>query len=310
MIFGLTLRWLWRWYIIIPGILVAAALTAMTWFVVPPTYQRTATLLLVPGAGTVPDEGNPYFYLGGLTQAADVVVRAVGSENLRRDIKSRFPGVAVQVTRDPTTAGPVILIVVEAADDESAAAVQNELVQRTSEDLRDLQKADRVPSSDRIQVRSVAIDAQGTLRNRSRMVLAAGVGIFTLALLVAVSVLVEIVSSARSRGRSIRANEAAERSDRDTDHGTRTSEASLTDNEPDCEVGPGSGIDEGPDNGMTEGGAGKSARAEGGSGGRTRRPRRAMPVVDEDGDPRVDGRDDGVRRNDYAASTRSESLNP
>lgn len=215
MILGLSLiSMLRRWFIVVPGLLAAVALAAGAWFVVPATYQRTATLLLVPGAGTVPEEGNPYFYLGGLTQAADVLVRAVGSENTRRDIKDQYPGVAVQVTRDPTTAGPVIVLVAEAENDADAGSVLALLVKRAGDDLRDLQAVDRILPSDRIQVRAVSIDDHSTLRDRTRMVVAAGVGAFVVLLTVLAAAVVEFRANRRSRPDLVSGDERDERQSR------------------------------------------------------------------------------------------------
>ena len=199
MIFGLSLRSLWRWYVIVPGVVLAAALAVGAFFAVPPTYQRNATLLLVPGAGTVPDDGNPYFYLAGLTQAADVVVRAVSSENVQRDIADQYPGVDYQVTRDPTTAGPVISVVGDGPDDGSAEAVAAVLVERAADDLERLQVEDNILPSYRIQLRTVAVDDHSILRERSRLVAAAGVGALGLG---AVALLAVILAVRASRSES------------------------------------------------------------------------------------------------------------
>lgn len=216
MIFGLSLKSLLRWRIVLPGLLVAVALAAGTWFAVPPTYQRSATMLLVPGAGSVPDEGNPYFYLAGLTQAADVVVRAVGSDNVRRDVEVRYPGVTSEVTRDPATAGPVILMVVDAPTDAEAAAVVDFLVQRAGDDLRDIQAADRILPSYRIQIRPISIDDHSTLRGRSRVVAAAAVGMLAVGCVALVAVVVELRSRRSSRVGADEAEESAGSDDTST----------------------------------------------------------------------------------------------
>lgn len=207
MIFGLPLRSLWRWYVIIPGFVVAVALAVGAWLAVSPTYQRNATLLLVPGAATVPDDGNPYFYLAGLTQAADVVVRAVSSENVKRDIADQYPGVSFQVTRDPTTAGPVISVVVDAPDDAAAEAVVASLVGRAGNDLERLQAEDNILPSYRIQLRTVAVDDHSTLRERTRLVAAAGVGALTLG---AVGLLAVILAVRATRPESAKRSDAGD----------------------------------------------------------------------------------------------------
>lgn len=191
---------LWhRWYITVPSLVLAALLAGAAWLLVPPMYERTASQLLVPGAGTVPARGNPYFYLSGLTQAADVIVRAVGSENVVHEIDRSFNGVEIEVTRDPSTAGPVILIIVDAPSDADAAAVLNLLVQRTKVVLEDLQASDNVAPSDRILVQSISIDKQGILRQRNRIVATAAVGAIVAILGLLVAALVDGLSARRRR---------------------------------------------------------------------------------------------------------------
>jgi len=191
---------LWhRWYITVPSLVLAALLAGAAWMVVPPMHERTASQLLVPGAGTVPARGNPYFYLSGLTQAADVIVRAVGSENVVHEIDQSFDDVEIEVTRDPSTAGPVILIIVNAPSDADAAAVLNILVQRTKVVLEDLQASDNVAPSDRILVQSISIDKQGVLRQRNRIVATAAVGAIVAILGLLLAALVDGLSARRRR---------------------------------------------------------------------------------------------------------------
>ena len=79
-----TLRGLLRrWYVVVAGLILAILAGAGTYSVVEPGYERTSTQLLVPGEGLVPPGvTNPYLYLGGLTQAADLVVRVMKSSEV------------------------------------------------------------------------------------------------------------------------------------------------------------------------------------------------------------------------------------
>ena len=62
-----------RWYITLPGLLLAGLLAFGAWYVVPPSYQRSASEFLVPGTGSLPENANPFLYLSGLSQVADVL---------------------------------------------------------------------------------------------------------------------------------------------------------------------------------------------------------------------------------------------
>jgi len=176
-----------RWYITVPGILIAVATAIGVWIAVPPGYERTAMQLLLPGEQSMPESSNPLLYLGGLSNAADVLVRAVGSENVLLEIEDDYPGVEVKVERDASTAGPVILITVTASSDAQAIAALDALVAKTSVVLEDLQQNERIAQANRISVVPITVDTESVLRERDRLVLVvvAGVAVAGVALLLA-----------------------------------------------------------------------------------------------------------------------------
>lgn len=174
----LNLSRIWRrWYIIIPGMILAIGLAIATWQLVPIKYERTATQLLLPGTRSLPEKANPYYYLGGLSQAADVLVTAVGSENVLSEIERDFPGTTVEVTRDVTTSAPVVAIKVTARTDSQAGQVLSLMVERTAAELESLQDANRAARADRITVVPVTVDQQSTERPRDKLVATVAVGV-------------------------------------------------------------------------------------------------------------------------------------
>lgn len=187
-----------RWYILVPGFILAVSLAAGAWLMIPPKYERTATQVLLPGTSSLPDNANPYYYLGGLSQAADVLVRAVGSDNIRNDIQRDHPGVAVEVTRDPTTSGPVVYIAVTAGSDAEAATVLNLLVERTVTELDALQDVNDAAKSDRITVVPVSVDERSTLRQRDKFVGTIAAGGIIVVLTVLIAALIEGLASRNS----------------------------------------------------------------------------------------------------------------
>ena len=191
---------LWRrWYITFPGLLIAGLLAVGAWFVVPPTYERSASEFLVPGSGSLPVKANPFLYLNGLTQAADVLVRALGSNNVASEIQRSYPGAGIQVLRDPSTAGPVILIIVNARSDADAAQIIDILLKRTQTELEDLQAGYSVQSSDLISVKPLTIDQQGTVRPRTQLLATGGVLAAGAILAILVAVVVDGLASRRPR---------------------------------------------------------------------------------------------------------------
>lgn len=195
-----TLRGLLRrWYIVVPGLIAAIVVAVGAWTVVKPGYERTATQLLIPGQLSLPENANPFLFLGGLSNAADVLVRAVGSERVINDILEDEQGVEVEVTRDGSTSGPVILITVTAPSDEQAASVVATLVERTGTELEVLQDAERIPAGNRITVMPITIDDTSTLQQRDRLVATVGTGILIAVITVIAASLVDGLARQKRR---------------------------------------------------------------------------------------------------------------
>ena len=198
-----TLRGLWRRrYIVVPGLIVAAALTAGTWYVTPPGYERTAVQLLLPGADSIPEGGNPYLFLGGLSPAADVLVRALKSENVLNEVVEEHPGVKIEISRDFMTAGPVILIVVTSASDASAEQVLALLVGRTATTLNDLQETENIQMKNRVTVLPITVDSQSMIQQRSRFIATGAAGLVSVTLTLLLAGFVDGLSTERRRRRA------------------------------------------------------------------------------------------------------------
>jgi hypothetical protein len=196
--FADTLRGLLRrWYITFPGIVLAIAVALGAWVIVPPSYERTATQLLLPGNGNIPANANPLLYLGGLSFAADVLVRAVGSESNLNAIKVQHPDAQVTVTRDDTSGGPFIVVTVDAPTDAEAGEVVSTFIDRTAAELESLQESQKIATKYRITVVPVAEDDKGTLQQRTRLVATIGGGVVILALSLLIAGLVDGLSRRR-----------------------------------------------------------------------------------------------------------------
>jgi hypothetical protein len=188
-----------RWYIVIPGLVVTAAIVLGAWLAIPTGYQRSATQLLLPGANSMPAGANPYLFLGGLSPAADVLVRAIGANNVLNEVVEKHPGVQIEISRDTTTAGPIILITVTAGSDADAGAVLGLLIDRTSTVLDELQQEENIPAANRVSVIPVTVDTKSTLQQRSRILGAGGAGIVGLVLTLLIAGLVDGSSAQRKR---------------------------------------------------------------------------------------------------------------
>jgi hypothetical protein len=191
-----------RWYITIPGLILAVVAAVGVWQMTPPDYQRSASQLLLPGTGVLPDGStNRFLFMGGLAPVADVLARAMTSDEGLREIYENYPGTEVEIARDPSTSGPVVRILVTAQDDEQVGVILDELVALSATTLDRLQTEESIPSGDRVTVRTISIDEQSTVRERDRVVMSAAAGLGVLLLTVVLASLVDGLASRAGRRR-------------------------------------------------------------------------------------------------------------
>lgn len=187
-----------RWYVLVAGLLLAVGAFAGVWLSVPAQYERSSTQLLLPGRGSIPPGSeNPLLYIGGLGLAADVVVRATGSENMAREIEADHPGVTFKVGRDPTTPGPVVLISVRASTDEQAGVVLDRLMEQTVNVMQQLQDSENISERYRITVLTTTRSDQGIPKDRTRLILSGAAGVAIVGLSVLVAALLEGIAGRR-----------------------------------------------------------------------------------------------------------------
>ena len=171
-----------RWYIVLSGIIVAGALCGMAYTTISPTYQRTASVLLIPGATSIPEGGNPYLYLGGLSQASDVLVRALSADAVLTPILGSDPTVGVTIARDTTTSGPILVISASGTDEAQVAAVFDELLPIVPTTLDDLQSSAGVADAAKVTTLPLTVDAESTVSQKSRYQAIGVLGVGTLAI--------------------------------------------------------------------------------------------------------------------------------
>ncbi|RLK47944.1 hypothetical protein C7474_2543 [Microbacterium telephonicum] len=192
-----------RWYIVVPGIVLAIAIAGAAWVSIGPAYERSARQLLIPGETSVPEGGNPYLYIGGLSQAADVVVLAVGSANTLADVAERYPGTDVQVTRDTSTASPVIVVTATGPSDAAVGAVVGWLVDDTAAVLDRLQDEQGIAADNRISVNTITVDDHSTVQQKNRLTMTALVGAGVVVVTIIAASLIDGLLISRARRRRV-----------------------------------------------------------------------------------------------------------
>lgn len=189
-----------RWYIVLAGMIFAGVAGCGVWIHTPPEYERSASQMLMPGVGTLPSpRANPYLYLGGMLETADVVVRVAGNSETVIELEKEYPGTKVTIARDASTFGPIILTTVSANSDAVAKEVLGKVVAETGTQLSKLQTADNIRPRDQVTINTLTIDPKPTLHQRKRLVATGGATIAILAFALAVASAVDGLLRIRAR---------------------------------------------------------------------------------------------------------------
>ncbi|MDT9592544.1 hypothetical protein RDV89_05660 [Nocardioides zeae] len=134
-----------RWYVAVVAVALAGVATLTAAGSVPTTTTAGASVLLLPPASSLGEDGNPYLYLGGLGQAADVLVARLDSEDVAGPVRERHPDVEIVVTRDTTTTGPILLVTATATDASTVGPAVEDVLATVPDQLRSLQDSLGVP---------------------------------------------------------------------------------------------------------------------------------------------------------------------
>lgn len=169
-----------RWYLVVAGLVATVGLSLLTLALVPVSYEASSSLVLLPPKSSVGAHGNPYLYLGGLSQALEVLSVRLGSESVRRNIEIGRPGSTYVAKPDDTTSGPILVVTGTGPTPGSATTMVAAVVKTVPTSLETLQDELSVPRPSRISAMTLSVDSTAVLddKNRSRLTLlvaAAGV---------------------------------------------------------------------------------------------------------------------------------------
>ncbi|MDT0144606.1 hypothetical protein [Microbacterium sp. PRC9] len=180
-----------RWYIVLPGLLLAVAAVVGAWGFVGPQYERTGTQMLLPGAANLPEGStNPFLFISGLQLPADVLVQSVGGPDGLAAILADFPDSEVVVERAAGSA-PIVRTIVTSPSDAEAEELLSLVMAHSVSVLEELQTLESIPQASRIEIVTLTTDPESTLLQRTRIVAAAATGIGVIALTLALTALVD-----------------------------------------------------------------------------------------------------------------------
>jgi uncharacterized protein involved in exopolysaccharide biosynthesis len=192
-----------RWWILVLGVLVAAALGYFAYAHSSPTYERTASRLLLPGQASYPIGDNPYVYIDVLDQASDVLIDVLGSDKVQGSIEDAFPGTTMVIERNSTTKGPIVSITVTSQSDAATAKAMDRILAQLPTSLNQLQDDAQVPADARISVVSLTSDTASTVNQGERFrqagLAVGGVLVATIIVTFVVDNLLRAISARRRR---------------------------------------------------------------------------------------------------------------
>lgn len=152
-----------RWYVVIAGIIIAAAGGLYVFNTNPPAYTARSLVLLLPPTGTGEEVvgANPFLSLGGLELTARVVVATFSSTSFANEVEAISEDAEVGVAVDDSTRGGVIAIDVKDSSESGALFMLDHVTDSVSARLDQLQQEVGVESYAQIRSMLLAKDTEG-----------------------------------------------------------------------------------------------------------------------------------------------------
>lgn len=192
--FGSTLaRW---WYLTLATLLLAIGAAVGLYAQTGPTYTASSTVLLLPPKAVLIQAqadktnyapNNPLLYLSTLTDARDVLVRHLSSNDVQDALAKQAPGAKVTAAGDATSGSPLIMVKSTGSSNEAALAGMKAVDQMVPGTLKTLQDQMTIGNIQRISSLQVTEDSKAEPSNKTQIEMAAvgfaGVSILGLALI-------------------------------------------------------------------------------------------------------------------------------
>ncbi|WP_394768412.1 hypothetical protein [Lacisediminihabitans sp.] len=188
-----------RWYFVLLGLALTAGLCVAALRVVPVSYNSEASIVLLPPKTSTEPNGNPFLYLGGLSQAVDVLTRTISSDETAKPLLKANPGAKFTIAADVTTTGPIILITSNAPTAAGAQAMTSSVLEAVPTALDSIQSELAVKPQSKISVMTIAVDAKGKLDAKTRTQAVIGIGAVGIVLTILLTGLVDGLMRSRRR---------------------------------------------------------------------------------------------------------------
>ncbi|MFF0754114.1 chain length determinant protein [Streptomyces sp. NPDC004267] len=186
-----------RWYVLVPGLLLTAVLTAGAWFLVPVSYQSQSTVAMLNSRKGAAADGNPFLSMEpSLTGMADSLARNVNSDAAKADLKAEGLTLKYEAKIADNAQGPLLWLTVTGEDRDAVLKGNKTLMAFTAQRLKELQADQKVNPESMIRITTIVPPQtpEPQLKNKIQyLVMAAGLG-------VVLSLVATFFAEARRRG--------------------------------------------------------------------------------------------------------------
>ncbi len=158
-----------RWYMVVVGMIMVGGLGALTYVEVPPTYEATASVVLLPPSSAVPVGDNPFLYLGGLAQALDVLTRAIDADSTRETVLHGDSALDYTASPDSSSAGPILAVGATGPTEQATLDVLSSVLATIPVTLNQLQEDLSVQTESRISSTIITVDQKATTVGKARI---------------------------------------------------------------------------------------------------------------------------------------------
>ncbi|MFJ4207677.1 hypothetical protein ACIPY2_04335 [Paenarthrobacter sp. NPDC089675] len=177
-----------RWYAVVAGLLVTGLLCVAIQMNAPDKFKAQASLVLMPSSQSIGAAGNPYLYLGGMSEALDILIRKLTSQPVKERVLANFGSATYTAEPDRGTNGAILVITANASSPEQTMALLKAVMDETPRSLNEMQEALNVAVPARITTMNLLVDRQAApeVKARTQLVLVAAAGGLVLTLVISV----------------------------------------------------------------------------------------------------------------------------
>jgi hypothetical protein len=160
-----------RWYVLLPGLLVTAALTVGAFVTVPVTYRSQSTVALLNSQrATAAFDGNPFLSTqASLTGMADMLARNLNSDDSLADLRAQGATGAPAAKIADNAQGPLVWLTVSGSDRDAVLASDKLLTAYAAKRLEQLQQDQSVTSQARIRMVTIVPPQNPVAETKTRL---------------------------------------------------------------------------------------------------------------------------------------------